>query len=62
MTDDVDEAREWLDVFKSSGVEGLVVKGASTRYQPGRRDWIKVNSVGVNCVRPIATGARWQVG
>jgi ATP-dependent DNA ligase len=42
VTDDPDEAREWLDAFKSSGVEGLVVKGASTRYQPGRRDWVKV--------------------
>jgi ATP-dependent DNA ligase len=42
VTADVDEAREWLDAFKASGVEGLVVKGASTRYQPGRRDWIKV--------------------
>jgi ATP-dependent DNA ligase len=47
VTADADEAREWLDAFKSSGVEGLVVKGASTRYQPGRRDWVKVNSVGV---------------
>jgi ATP-dependent DNA ligase len=28
----------WLEAFKASGVEGLVVKGASTRYQPGRRD------------------------
>jgi ATP-dependent DNA ligase len=42
VTADVDEAREWLAAFTSSGIEGLVVKGASTRYQPGRRDWIKV--------------------
>jgi ATP-dependent DNA ligase len=47
VTADADEAREWLDAFKSSGVEGLAVKGASTRYQPGRRDWVKVNSDGV---------------
>jgi DNA-binding CsgD family transcriptional regulator len=46
VTADVGEAREWLDAFKSCGVERLVVKGASTRYQPGRRDWVKVNSVG----------------
>jgi ATP-dependent DNA ligase len=51
VTDDPDEAREWLDAFSYSGVEGLVVKGAATRYQPGRREWIKVNSVGVQCVR-----------
>ncbi|TCN35606.1 ATP dependent DNA ligase-like protein [Kribbella orskensis] len=41
VTSDVDEGKEWLEVFKLSGVEGLVVKGASTRYQPGRRDWVK---------------------
>jgi ATP-dependent DNA ligase len=41
VTADQDEAREWLAAFKASGVEGLVVKGASTRYQPGRRDWVK---------------------
>ena len=51
VTDDPDEAREWLDAFSYSGVEGLVVKGAGTRYQPGRREWVKVNSVGVLCVR-----------
>jgi len=47
VTADVGEAREWLGAFKSCGVERLVVKGASTRYQPGRRDWVKVNSAGV---------------
>ncbi|WP_158293280.1 hypothetical protein [Kribbella sp. VKM Ac-2500] len=65
VTAQVDEAREWLDAFKFSGVEGLVVKGASTRYQPGRRDWVKVNSVGVGGVRRLAaqqrawSGAGW---
>ncbi|MEU4292782.1 hypothetical protein AB0E63_31545 [Kribbella sp. NPDC026596] len=29
-TDDPDEAKEWPAAFKSSGVEGLVAKGAST--------------------------------
>jgi ATP-dependent DNA ligase len=41
VTADIDEAREWLEAFKASGVEGLVVKGATTRYQPGRREWVK---------------------
>ena len=54
VTADADEAREWLDAFKSSRVEGLVVKGASTRFQPGRRDWVKVNSVGVGGARQLA--------
>ncbi|MEU8226181.1 ATP-dependent DNA ligase [Kribbella sp. NPDC048915] len=40
-TADIAEAQEWLEAFKTSGVEGLVVKGATTRYQPGRRDWVK---------------------
>jgi ATP-dependent DNA ligase len=44
VTDDPDEACEWLDAFSYSGVEGLVVKGAGTRYQPGRRDWVKVKN------------------
>ncbi|MFC5264818.1 RNA ligase family protein [Kribbella qitaiheensis] len=56
VTAQVDEAREWLDAFKSSGVEGLVVKGASTRYQPGRRDWVKFNSLGVGSARPRRRG------
>jgi ATP-dependent DNA ligase len=42
VTAEVDEAKEWLDAFKASGVEGLVVKGASSRYLPGRREWVKV--------------------
>ncbi|TCO15666.1 ATP dependent DNA ligase-like protein [Kribbella steppae] len=64
VTSDVDEAREWFEVLHAAmGVEGLVVKGAATRYTPGRRDaWVKVNSVGVNRVRLIATGASWQLG
>ncbi|GAA1115098.1 ATP-dependent DNA ligase [Kribbella jejuensis] len=41
VTADLSEAREWLNAFKPTGVEGLVVKGATTRYQPGRRDWTK---------------------
>jgi len=36
------------------GVEGLVVKGAASRYQPGRREWLKVNSVGAVSARLIA--------
>jgi ATP-dependent DNA ligase len=44
VTDDVDEATEWFEVLPAAmGVEGLVVKGAASRYTPGRRDaWVKV--------------------
>lgn len=54
VTDDLDEAREWFDVLPAAmGIEGLVVKGAATRYTPGRRDaWMKVNSVGLVSVAP----------
>jgi hypothetical protein len=43
VTADPDEAREWFEVLPAAmGIEGLVVKGASTRYTPGRRDaWVK---------------------
>jgi ATP-dependent DNA ligase len=43
-TADPDEARRWFDDFRAAGVEGLVAKGAGTRYAPGRREWLKVKS------------------
>ena len=43
-TSDPAEARQWFDDFRTAGVEGLVVKGAGTRYAPGRREWLKVKS------------------
>ena len=37
VTADLDEAREWFEVLpEAMGVEGLMVKGAATRYTPGR--------------------------
>ena len=44
VTDDPAEARRWARDYRAAGVEGLVVKGASGRYSPGRRDWLKVKS------------------
>jgi hypothetical protein len=47
VTDDLEEAHEWFDVLpEAMGIEGLVVKGASSRYVGSRREWLKVNSVG----------------
>jgi ATP-dependent DNA ligase len=43
-TSDRAEARRWFDDFRPAGVEGLVAKGAGTRYVPGRREWLKVKS------------------
>lgn len=44
VTADPAQAQQWFDDFRPAGVEGLVVKGAATRYAPGRRDWLKVKS------------------
>lgn len=63
VTDDVDEAAEWFEVLPAAmGVEGLVVKGAASRYTPGRRDaWVKVNSVGLRVVRFSFDAWMWLV-
>jgi ATP-dependent DNA ligase len=43
VTADPGEAREWFDVLPAAmGIEGLVVKGAASRYVGGRREWLKV--------------------
>jgi ATP-dependent DNA ligase len=34
-------ARQWLAEWTAVGVEGLVIKGLSQTYQPGRRGWLK---------------------
>ncbi|NEK60066.1 ATP-dependent DNA ligase [Geodermatophilus sabuli] len=43
-TTDPAEARQWSTDYRPAGVEGLVAKGAGTRYAPGRREWVKVKS------------------
>lgn len=44
ITDDETLARRWMVQYRPAGVEGLVVKGAGTPYEPGRRRWVKVKS------------------
>ncbi|MBB3086381.1 ATP-dependent DNA ligase [Geodermatophilus sabuli] len=44
VTTDPAEARQWSSDWRAAGVEGLVAKGAGTRYAPGRREWLKVKS------------------
>lgn len=39
---DVGEARVWFEILPAQGIEGLVVKAASGRYQEGKRGWWKV--------------------
>jgi ATP-dependent DNA ligase len=43
-TADPDEARQWAADLRPLGIEGLVAKGAATRYAGGRREWLKVKS------------------
>lgn len=33
-----------MEDYRPAGIEGLVIKAASGKYVPGRRDWIKVKS------------------
>ena len=41
-TDDYATAQEWFTALSAAGVEGLVAKGAGTRYRPGERGWVKI--------------------
>ncbi len=44
VTADPEEALRWSEDYRPAGVEGLVAKGATTPYRPGRREWLKVKS------------------
>lgn len=42
VTIDRDEAEQWAREYRPLGIEGLVIKGAATRYVPGRASsWLK---------------------
>jgi ATP-dependent DNA ligase len=44
-TTDRATAEDWLDpAWGAAGIEGVVVKGLSQKYQPGRRGWLKVRA------------------
>jgi ATP-dependent DNA ligase len=42
VTDDVDEARRWLERYQGGGIDGVVAKHRDLRYEPGRRSMVKV--------------------
>jgi ATP dependent DNA ligase domain len=42
VTDNPAEAEQWFQALPAMGVEGLVAKGKASRYEPGRRGWLKV--------------------
>ncbi|MFE9776365.1 ATP-dependent DNA ligase [Streptomyces sp. NPDC005931] len=44
-TTDRASAEDWLDpAWGAAGIEGVVVKGLTQHYEPGRRGWIKVRT------------------
>jgi ATP-dependent DNA ligase len=44
LTDDITTAQAWLTDYRQAGIEGLVIKGAGTRYEPNQHRWIKVKA------------------
>lgn len=42
ITTDPATATKWFETMPSTGIEGLVVKGAGQEYQGGERQWLKV--------------------
>jgi ATP-dependent DNA ligase len=58
MTQDVAVARDWFSRFEGAGLDGVVVKASSLRYQPGKRVMVKVkHERTADCV---VAGFRWH--
>jgi DNA ligase-1 len=62
LTDDAEVAARFLDDALANGHEGVVVKGASSRYEAGRRGsaWRKVKPV--RTLDLVVLGAEWGHG
>lgn len=59
VTADRQEAAGWFTSYRVAGVEGLVVKGAATRYAAGRREWLKSSRGRPSRSSSAASSARW---
>lgn len=44
QTTDPDTATTWMHQWADAGMEGLVIKGRASPYQPGRRGWAKLRT------------------
>lgn len=44
VTHELATAREWMELYRPAGIEGIVSKGSGTSYLPGVRGWIKTKS------------------
>ena len=58
LTRSRDQAAEWLQRFEGAGLDGVIAKGASAAYQPGKRAMFKIkHERTADCV---VAGFRWH--
>ena len=58
MTRDPEVAAEWLSRFEGAGLDGVIAKPTSGRYEPGRRAMTKVKHV--RTAECVVAGFRWH--
>jgi ATP-dependent DNA ligase len=58
ITPDVDQAREWFQIFEGAGLDGLVAKPADIPYVPGKRLMYKIKHARTADV--VVAGFRWH--
>jgi ATP-dependent DNA ligase len=57
-TSDPSVAADWFDRFEGAGLDGVVAKGTSDPYMPGKRGWAKIKHARTaDCV---VAGFRWH--
>lgn len=57
MTRDPKEAQDWFERFEGAGLDGVIAKGASSTYLPGKRAMVKIkHQRTADCV---VAGFRW---
>ncbi len=58
VTDDLDTAREWFEMFEGAGLDGLIAKPAELAYTPGKRSMFKIKHA--RTVDVVVAGFRWH--
>jgi ATP-dependent DNA ligase len=58
ITPDLDQAREWFQIFEGAGLDGLVAKPADIPYVPGKRLMYKIKHSRTADV--VVAGFRWH--